>query len=54
MWAELCATLSLDNLLYRLPFPIKFPMTFRVAVRRVQNGAFKEVVIHVSVSQPPA
>jgi hypothetical protein len=25
-------------------------MTFRVAVRRVQNWAFKEVVIHVSVS----
>src|SRR5580704_8970547 len=46
---ELCATPSRNNLLGGLPFAIKLPMTLRVAVRRVQNGAFKEVVIHNSV-----
>src|SRR5208283_1512351 len=49
---KLCAPPSLDNLLCGLSFFIELPMTFRVAVRRVQNGAFEEVVIHVSVSGP--
>ena len=35
-----------------MPFAIKLPMTFRVAVWRVQDGAFKEVIIHASVLRP--
>ena len=48
---EFCTTPSLNNLLCRLSLAIKLPMTLRVAVRRVQNGAFKKVVIHGLVSK---
>jgi len=46
---ELCPAATLDDLLRRLALLVEFPVAVRVVVRRVQDGLFEELILHLCV-----